>query len=637
MARLLEPGEFIDDRRLVLGRHLGSWGVVYLVRELGLEGDGRPETQIAKAIRPEFASDPDRLNRFEEECNTWLSLGIHKHIVRLFVVDRYAGQVYAFGEYIPEERLPNTLRGWLDHNLVELEVALRFGLHIINALEFGRSRGLIVHQDLKPENIMITPDGVAKVTDWGLSRMAPAEVRAPPALGATPYLYRGADVSVAWGQGTRGYAAPELAQPDYTPTQQTDLFSLAVMLVEMMTGQRPSAGTRAGDLSQALQPFGTRHQIRVAELLASCLSAQPDNRPQSTAELQIALAEAFEELVGVPAEPAPEESLTRLTDIGQRSYALMMLGRIDEGLQLHADLTRYLKPEAEKPKKTAVLMDYKEHGWKLIAPEEELAELENDILADPSDPESIASAISINQVAGRLDRALELCQAWLGLAPEDPAALRECADVLADLGRRREALDHLDRAIALQPSADLWIACGKILNDEGHLSEALHSYERAVQLDPDNASALNAQGHLLATMGDHARAVESFRNATNHDPKSATSWYNLGTSLHALKRPQESRVALLRAVEADPKFYHALNTLGALARLEGKDQEALVFFRRAIAANPAYAKSWFNIGNTYEVADQPDKAREAYQRALDIDPDYALASAGLDRLAEQGW
>src|SRR5215471_296511 len=213
MARLLEPGELIE-RWLVQSRHSGSWGVVYVVRELNGETDARPETLIAKTMRPELAADPDRMNRFQEECNTWLSLGIYKHIVRLFFVDRFAGQAYAFGEYIPEEGLPNTLRGWLDHNLVELELALRFGLHIINALDFAHRQGLIVHQDLKPENIMITPDGVAKVTDWGLSRMAPREVRAPPALGATPYRYRGDEGSVAWGQGTRVYAAPELAQED---------------------------------------------------------------------------------------------------------------------------------------------------------------------------------------------------------------------------------------------------------------------------------------------------------------------------------------------------------------------------------------------------------------------------------------
>jgi len=637
MARLLEPGELIE-RWLVQSRHSGSWGVVYVVRELNGETDARPETLIAKTMRPELAADPDRMNRFQEECNTWLSLGIYKHIVRLFFVDRFAGQAYAFGEYIPEEGLPNTLRGWLDHNLVELELALRFGLHIINALDFAHRQGLIVHQDLKPENIMITPDGVAKVTDWGLSRMAPREVRAPPALGATPYRYRGDEGSVAWGQGTRVYAAPELAQEDYTPTQQADLFSLGVMMAEMLTGQRPSAGIGARDLSPTLQPLGPQHQIRIAELLAWCLSAHPDNRPRSTAELRNALAEAFEELVGVPAEPAPTEGPSRLSDIGQRAYALMMLGRIDEGLQLHADLMRRIKPEEEKSGKTpVVVMDYKEHGFKLVMPEEHLAAAENELRADPANPERIAYAIMNNRTAGRLDHALELCQAWLDLAPEDPAALRQCADVLAELGRRQEALDHLDRAIAREPSADLWIARAKILNEQGDPAEALHSYERAVELDPDNVPALNEQGHLLATMGDHARAAEAFREATNHDPKSATAWYNLGTSLNALKSPQEARDALLRAVEADPEFYQALNTLGVMARLEGNDQEALVFFRRAIAANSEYAKPWLNMGNIYEIADQPDKAREAYQRALDIDPGYTLARVGLDRLAEQGW
>jgi serine/threonine protein kinase len=351
----------------VLSRHLGSWGVVYVLRELDRKSDGRPPVLVAKAMRPQFAADQDRMNRFEQECNTWLSLGIYKHIARLFFIDRFDSEVFAFGEYVGTTGLPNTLRGWLDDNLIELEFALRFGLHILWGLGFARARGLIAHLDLKPENVLITPDGVAKVTDWGLSRMVPAEVRAPAALSASPYQYTGGPGLAAGGLGTRGYAAPEVATPDCVPAPAADLFSFAVMLGEMPTGRRPLAGTGVAGLLPALSPLSARHQASLADQLAACLSARPQDRPRSADDLIGTLVAAFEDLVQVPAELVPGQAFEAPSDLGQRAYGLMMLGRTAEGLALNAEALRRVAPDKEKFKQPPmILMDYKEHGWKPV-------------------------------------------------------------------------------------------------------------------------------------------------------------------------------------------------------------------------------------------------------------------------------
>jgi tetratricopeptide (TPR) repeat protein len=648
---------------LVLSRHLGSWGVVYVVRELDRESAGRPEVMVAKAMRPQFAADKDRMNRFEQECNYWLSIGTYKHTVRLFFVDRFDSQVLAFGEYVKSDGLPNTLRGWLDDNLVELEFALRFGLHILWALGFARGRGLIAHLDLKPENVLVTPAGVAKVTDWGLSRMVPAEVKAPAVLSGSPYRYIDGSGLAAGGLGTRGYAAPEVAAPGYVPAPAADLFSFAVMLGEMLTGQRPSAGTGAAGLLPALNPLGRRHQVSVADQLAACLSARPQDRPQSTDELISTLAAAFEELTGVPAEPVPGRAQEKPSDLGQRAYGLLMLGRSAEGLALQAEAIRRVTPDKEKSgQPMTILMDYKEHGWKLVTDETRLTELENAMHADPANPEPLKSAISFNKVANRLDHALELCHQLLELTPDDPAALQQCAGVLVELGRRREALDCLDRSIAIEPDASRWLDRAQLLTDEGDPAQALRSYERAAALDRGSARALTGLGVMLARTGDHKRAVQVLRRAVKKSPSTATAWYTLGASLyalnphalnrhalnrhalnrhalnrHALNRRKRVRAAVLKALEADPGCAPALNLLGVLAQQDGDEQAALAYFRRATSTDPGYAKGWFNAGTVYEVAEQFGKAREAYERALDIDPDYALAKAGLDRLAEMGW
>src|SRR6185503_20334815 len=167
---------------------------------------------------PQWSADEQYMKRFEEEAYAWLSLGVYKHIVRLFFVDRYFDQVFAFAEYIPETLLPNTLRGWIDANLIELESALRFGVQICRALTYSRSRGLLIHHDLKPENIMMTSDGVVKVTDWGLSQMKPAPIQGIASTGNVPYhpLISASGREVI-AYGTPGYDATALSTQNVQP------------------------------------------------------------------------------------------------------------------------------------------------------------------------------------------------------------------------------------------------------------------------------------------------------------------------------------------------------------------------------------------------------------------------------------
>lgn len=630
MDGLWEPGDRIE-RWLVMERLLGGAGVVYVLRDLEHDGaSGRPPVMAGKTIRPELAGDPERVEQFEREAYLWTQLGAHPHIVRLFSVDRFRGQPFALAEYVPEVLFPNTLRGWIDAQALEPEMALRFGAHVCRGLAHARARGVRFHLDLKPENVLVSPECVARITDWGLSRLHRPPPAAAPVVGETPYRRHDAPGPAAGPvYGTPGYAAPELLRAGAVPTAEADAFSLGVMLVEMATGRRPRAGTPAAELRAAFAAAGPQHGGRLAATVAACLAPEPTDRPRPVDEVEQVLADAFAALCGVPLEPAPPAEPERATDLAQRAYGLFMLGRNDEAAQLMA-LQRREPGRQDAP---AVLMDFKEHGWRMVLPADAVEQVEREMRDHPGDPERWDAAVRLNQVAGRYDRALELCHERLEREPGSVDALRCAAETLGRQRRWAEAIAWLDRLLAVAPDdAEAWATRAEYAGAAGDPARALRSAARAAELSPGDAEARLRHGHLLAETGDHRAAAAEFQQATLLDPRNATAWYNLGTSLLRLGSPAGAFKALERAVEVRPDFAIALNTLAGLAMQGQLFQEALLYLERAIQADPSYARPWFNKGKLYEHLGQADLARDAYRVALRLDPGYALARAALGEL-----
>jgi eukaryotic-like serine/threonine-protein kinase len=657
MAKILKNGEYLD-RYLILDHFVGAWGVVYVVKETDYpeEGLARPQVVIAKTLRPEFASDPHRMKQFEQECYTWLSLGSYHHIVRLYTVDRFSDQIYALGEYVPRTLLPNTLRGWVDYNLTELEIAFRFGIQIVRALVYARQNGVEVHQDLKPENIMVTPDGVIKITDWGISRMVRSSVEVLPSMGKIPYTVATGTATEGTTYGTPGYAAPELVRQGTQPTSAADIYSLGVILVEMITGERPRADTHLAALETQLKFVSTPARKNVVQTIAACLSREPANRPTSLSAIEATLCATFEDLAAVPAQPPPFKSWDTGPDIGQRAYALFMLGRVDEAMQLQAKLIDGLKngPKAANgmPASPIVMMDYKEHGFRTIVPEEHIVNAMDRLSNAPDSLDALERAVNTYTLAGEQETVLQLIEDWMKHSPPTADLLSSAASAAKELGRWNTALDYLDRSLALDDSqVPSWMERAEILKELGKSTEAIASLQEALKRDPKHVMAHITLGHYYAGQEQHKKALIEFQEAAKLDPKSALAFYNLGTTHLKLGDEMQATEDLETCIKLDKEFEQAYNTLagiyftfaqllkqGAAAglALEGSPDfldRALNLLDDAIRINPKYARPWFNKGQMLEYKGDIPGAQEAFQQAVQIDPNYGLAMNALKRLS----
>ena len=293
----LETGALVGGRvRIIrlLGR--GGMGVVYL-------GDDRVTgLRVAvKLMHPSVAGDPAALQRFLVEA-TAASAVPHPGIVKTLQVDvDDAGRLYQIMEHVPGVSLERRLeRG----RMVQAHVA-RIGAQVARALSAAHVAG-VVHRDIKPGNLIVCSGAPGvRIVDFGLSKIVADEGTGPTALTRTNQMI-----------GTPAYMSPEQVRDAASVTAATDVYSLAIVLFELLSGARPfgetsGAGLYAAHLSADPRPLGPDTDPELAALIRTCLAKAAETRPSAN---QMALA--LEQVADRLGAPPPEE-------VGQHECASM--------------------------------------------------------------------------------------------------------------------------------------------------------------------------------------------------------------------------------------------------------------------------------------------------------------------------
>jgi eukaryotic-like serine/threonine-protein kinase len=283
-------GPFTIEREL--GR--GGMGEVFLAR------DTRLDRQVAiKALPAHLAHDPDRLARFQREAKVLASLS-HPCIGAIYGLEESGGRQYLVLEFIEGE----TLADRLAKGPIPVEEALPLARQIAEALEIAHDKG-VIHRDLKPGNVMVTPEGVAKVLDFGLARSTEGSPSSGgmPAAPESPTLTSPAPIHSPTIpgviMGTAGYMSPEQARGKPVD-KRSDIFSFGCVLYEMLTGEMPFRGETVADAigatlhkesDLALLPPTTPRRVR--DLIARCLAKDKRNRLHDAGDARLELEHAI--------------------------------------------------------------------------------------------------------------------------------------------------------------------------------------------------------------------------------------------------------------------------------------------------------------------------------------------------------
>jgi TolB-like protein len=274
---VLETGHRVGPYEVVAPVGAGGMGEVYRAR------DTRLHREIALKVLPEAAgADEIARERLVREARTASKLN-HPHICTIHDVGEDDGCIYFAMELVSGRTLTDLMAA----GPLPLEEVLLYGGQVADALAHAHTHG-IVHRDLKSANIVITPEGRAKVLDFGLAKRLAGEVEAEATTLTDDALTAAGAVA-----GTPAYMAPEQLQGK-SADARSDIWSLGIVLYEMASGKRPFSGQTGYQLSAAIlndppQPLPPSVPGALGAVIERCLAKDPGRRYQGAAELRAAL------------------------------------------------------------------------------------------------------------------------------------------------------------------------------------------------------------------------------------------------------------------------------------------------------------------------------------------------------------
>ncbi|MEZ5426430.1 MAG: protein kinase [Pyrinomonadaceae bacterium] len=274
-------GKILNHYRILSMLGVGGMGEVYLAEDTNL---GRKAA--LKLLPPQFSENTERRMRFEREARAASALN-HPNIITIYGIEHAADLDFIATEFIDGK----TLREQIAENHFNWQKTVEIGLQITGALEAAHAVG-IIHRDIKPANIMIRPDGYVKVLDFGLAKLTLADAgnfETRDQTGAKNVM------------GTINYMSPEQALGEKVD-ERTDIFSLGVVLYEMLSGVQPFQGESDGAIYNqtinknppSLSEIKPDIPLEIEKIISRAMKKDREKRYQTASEMRFDLEQLKE-------------------------------------------------------------------------------------------------------------------------------------------------------------------------------------------------------------------------------------------------------------------------------------------------------------------------------------------------------
>jgi serine/threonine protein kinase/Tfp pilus assembly protein PilF len=671
-------GQTIGHYKILERIGAGGMGEVYLATDITAD-----RKAALKLLPVRFTSDKERLKRFQQEARALVGLN-HPNILTVYEIGEDHSTHYIASELIEGE----TLRQRLMRGRMEVGEAVDVAIQAANALAAAHETG-IVHRDIKPENIMLRPDGYVKVLDFGIAKLAEREV---PVTIPTDEALLLVETNLGSILGTVRYMSPEQAR-GAPVDKRSDIWSLGVVLYEMVTGHAPFTGETPGEVMTSiletepppLMSYITQTPAQLQQIVSKALNKEREERYQSAHELLEALQslrrsmEFKAELERSTAAP----SWLRWT----RSPAVLVLVLLVAALALALPFFwRRNPPRSSIPEKSIAVLpfenfsDNKENSYFA-------AGIQDDVLTSLAQIHDlkVISRMSVMAYQKRGERNMREISQTLGVANVLEGSVRRTGNrVLVNVqlidarNDRHIWAERYDRAVAdsiglqgelatqiaaalkaklapqekarldARPTANaeaytLYLtALGRERSTSSWVEDKIAAeqlYMQATALDPGfalayaRASLLNSE--IPSVMPpDHgalkAKARAQAEEALRLSPTLGEAHMAFGLCLYLGEKKYDDALKEFEVAAAtSPNNAEIYSYFAGIYRRQGRWRESVVSFERALSLDPRNASNAFLAGNNYLFMRDWSAAAACYKRALEIMPDFASPKIGL--------
>jgi serine/threonine protein kinase/tetratricopeptide (TPR) repeat protein len=608
------PGKKISHYEILAGIGEGGMGAVYKALDTNL---GR--TVALKLISRASITAGDK-RRFAREARAASALN-HPNIVTIYEYNSDDGLDFIAMEFVDGVPLDRLLR----QGGQPIPVLLEYARQVASALAKAHGSG-VVHRDLKPGNIMITTEGVAKVLDFGLAK----QEAGGSGQGAT------ALTQVGVVMGTPAYMSPEQAMGE-TADYRSDIFSFGVILYEMVCGRRPFQG---GDAHTTLRqivyrepdPMGEGVPGNVSDLISKCLRKKREERLPS-----------MEDAVALLSHPGPPLSRIRSWKRAPAAIAATLVVMFAASLlSLSPAVREKIRARIPVTRRSGAVAD------SVDGSASELTLRARNLLRRYDKTGNLDRAIRLLEAALEKDRKFAPAYAaiaeaylrkgtsitsaddhWLKLArdaatqavsanPDLAAAHSILADVLLQSKESGAAKPELDRAMQLDPLASApYLSLAKF-DSESNPEDAEQAYKKAVELAPEDWIPHSEYGKFLYRAAHYQAAAEEWKQALRLADNNIFMLRNVGAAYQMLSEPEKAASAFQKALEIQPDA-GTWNNLATLRFFQGNYSESVKGFQKAVDIDPNNYLYWGNLGDAYRWSPgQRDKAGAPYSQAITL-------------------
>lgn len=608
-------------------------GVVYRAEDTAL---GR--TVALKFLPPQIVHDKKQVQRFREEARTASALN-HPNICTIYEVAEEQGELFIAMEFVEGKPLAESIR----EGGMPVSSVVRYGRQLAGALEHAHARG-VIHRDLKPLNIVVTPEGDTKILDFGLAkRTDPNDVNRKTLQAATATT-----VGLA---GTMPYMSPEQLEGGEA-TARSDIWALGIVLYEMASGVRPFHGDNlyrlcTGIIQEPCPPLPETVPPGLAAVIRRCLEKEPARRYGRAGEVRAAL-EALEPstAVGIVSEPVPFTWRWVSWALAIAVLAGMAAGGIWLAKKYSQASKETTDSSASERLQLAVLSPEPAVEAGEGAFDSGLVETLTSSLTELSGRHPLA-VIPASEIRAHHVQTLEAARQEFGVNYGLMLNIQRASGQvrvnysLVDARSHQQLRGGTVTAGAADPFA---------LQDQvsARVAEILK-----LELEPQEKKALAAHGTTEPAAYDFylqgvgylqnydkeeniENAISVFRHALEKDKGFAGAYAGLGEAYwhkfehtHDKALVNEATKACQSAVDKDASLAQANTCLGLVYQGTGKYEMAAAEYQKASSREPTLDAAQTGLARAYESLNRLQEAEQSYKSVIALRPDYW---AGYNRL-----